>query len=114
MGLVFPEFVEPLQVWRAITPAGALTDPVWTFITTVSGRIEPVQGSEEFLNNQTFAKVAELLFLPYTYHNIVRTGDGIVDADGGQRRTVGLPENWKSMMPHVVYKLEPCQWAVTV
>ena len=110
--MIFPEFMEPLQLWRAMPPVGAMSDPVWTLITTVSGRVEPVMGDEEFLNNQTFAKVTEILFLPIDYKRLVRAGDGILDADGIQHRIVGRPEIWKSMLPYVSCKLEPVQWTM--
>lgn len=112
--MIFPEFIEALQVWRMATPIGDLADPVWTHITTVSGRIEPVMGSEEFLNNQAFASITEVLFLPYECRNSVRAGDGIVDLDGGQHKIIGKPEVWKSMLTHVACKLEPVQWSMVV
>jgi hypothetical protein len=93
-------------------PTGDLADPAWTQITTVSGRIEPVMGSEEFLNNQAFAKVSGILFLLYSYRNTIRAGDGVVDADGNQYKVIGKPEIWKNMLPHVACKVEPVQWSM--
>lgn len=114
MAMIFPEYIEPLQVWRVATPTGALSDPVWTRITTISGRIEPVVGTEEFLNNQTFAGITEILFLPYTYRGLLHAGDGIVDSDGGQHKIFGRPEVWGSMLPHIACKMTPVQWDMVV
>lgn len=109
--MLFTEYAEVFEVWRLGAP-GALSDPTWTLQTTVSGRFEPVQGTEEFLHNQSFADVTELLFLPIGYASAVRANDGIVSSDGTQRRIVGQPEIWKNMIPHVVCKMERAQWTI--
>jgi hypothetical protein len=111
--MLFTEYAEPIELWRIGPPASGLRgDKQWSLITTISGRWEPVQGDEEFLNNQTFANVTELVFLPIEYKNIVKPNDGLVDTDGIQRKIVGVPEVWKYMLPAVVCKAERTQWTV--
>jgi hypothetical protein len=112
--MIFSEYMEELQVWRMISPVGALADPAWTLQCTISGRVEPVVGTEEFLNNQSFASITEVLFFPLEYRSRVQAGDGIVDIDGRQHKVIGRPEIWKSMLPHVACKLSPVQWDMTV
>ena len=109
--MLFDEYSEPFQVWRMVA-SGYMTDPTWTFITTVFGRAEPVAGTEEFLNNQSFADVSEIFYLPLSYKGIIFPTDGIVDVDGVQRRVVGEVEIWKHILPHLACKLERAQWTV--
>jgi len=40
--MLFEEYLEPVQVWRLVT-SGYTSDPTWTFVTTISGRFEPVK-----------------------------------------------------------------------
>lgn len=109
--MLFDEYKEPVQVWR-LTSSGILSDPTWTYITTISGRFEPVRGTEEFSGNQNFANVSELLFLDYNDRTTIHANDGIMDSDGIQRRIVGEPELWRYMIKHVVCALERTQWTV--
>lgn len=110
--MVFDEFLEPISVWRMVA-SGINTDPAWTLITTISGRCEPVQGNEEFLNNQSFVDVTETGLFPIDYASIIKPSDGLVTADGVQRRVVGAPEIWKWLIPHVACKLKHAQWDMT-
>lgn len=111
--MIFDDYQEAWQLWRQVS-SGYLSDAVWTFQSTISGRFEPVMGDEEFLNNQAFANVTELAFLPITYKSTIKPGDGFVDADGTQRKIVGRPEIWKNdlVCAHVVCKMERVQWTV--
>lgn len=110
--MIFPEYAEPLQLWRMTASSGYRSDRTWTYITTITGRCEPLKASEEFQNNQMFANVSETLFLPIETKTIVKANDGIMDADGIQRKIVGQPEIWKAFLPHVACMLERAQWAV--
>jgi hypothetical protein len=71
-----------------------------------------MKAGEEVVGNQNFANVTEILFLPYQYRTTISPQDGVIDADGIQRRVVGQPEVWKYKMPHVVCMLERAQWSV--
>ena len=110
--MIFDEYQEPLQVWRMVTPTGAWVDPVWTSVSGITGRIEPVSGTESFLQNQSFADVTETCLAPYEYRNYIHPKDGIVDSDGIQREVVGEIELWKNIHPHIAFKLKRAQWAV--
>ncbi len=109
--MIFDQYLEPLQVWRQVTGSG-YSDPVWTYQTTISGRPEPVQGTESFLQNQNFADVTEICLAPYDYRNSVMPQDILIDVDGIQRRISGEIELWKSINPHIAFKLSRAQWTV--
>ena len=110
--MIFDEYQEALQVWRQVTPSGAWVDPVWTQVSGITGRIEPVSGNETFLQNQSFADVTEICLAPYDFRNYIRPKDGIIDSDGIQREVVGEVERWKSINPHIAFRLRRTQWAV--
>ena len=112
--MVFDEFQEPLQHWRYTVPTSGWSDPYWMQIGTISGRFEPVAGTETFLQNQAFADVTELLYTSYENRLIIKAGDGFIDSDGIQRKIAGQPEIWKHMIPHVVCRAVRTQWDITV
>ena len=110
--MLFDEYLEPLQHWRNIVPTSGWSDPVWTQIGTITGRFEPIQGTETFLQNQSFADVTEILFTDIGNRLAILPGDGFVDVDGIQRQVAGQPEIWKHIMPHVVCRVKRTQWTV--
>lgn len=110
---MFEEYNEPLQVWRLMPPSGMIqADPEWTYITTISGRIEPSANNENTQNDQSFQNTTDILIAPYSYASALVAGDGIMDAGGVQRRIVGHPELWKWILPHAACILQRAQWTV--
>jgi len=110
--MIFDEYQEAMQVWRPIGTDGS--DPVWTYITTISGRLEPVNyGSSTIVNNQNFADISDYLFSPLGYESVVQPNDGIVDPRGVQRQVIGWPESWRYLNPHIVILLKRAAWTVT-
>ena len=74
--MIFDEYQETMQVWRQIASVSGMTDPVWTYMYSITGRLEPVNyGSESVLNNQNFADVSEYLFSPVGYENYISPND---------------------------------------
>lgn len=110
--MLFDDFYGPLEVWRKQTNTGQFQNDVWVYVATVSGRTEPVAGTEEFLNNQAFSKVSEIAYIDPEYVGLVRPNDGIIDEYGRKFRCVGEPENWRHLLPHVIVKLETAQFTV--
>ena len=114
MSMLFEDDYGPLEVWRKQSGATSFSDAKWVYIATISGRTEPVVGSEEFLNNQDFHKVSEVAYIDPDYIGIVRPNDGIIDEFKRQFRCVGEPENWRYLLPHVILKLETAQFQVGI
>jgi hypothetical protein len=110
--MVFPELQESIQQWRFTTPTSGWADPYWVFLGNITGRFEPIQGNETFLQNQSFSDVSEYLLTDIDYKLTIQPGDGFVDVDGIQRKVVGQPEIWKSFLPHVACKMQRTQWTV--
>ena len=110
--MVFPDFQETVQHWRFTVPASGWADPSWVYLGDVTGRFEPIQGTEIFLQNQSFANVTEFFLTDIDYKLTFQPGDGLVDVDGIQRKIAGQPEIWKHILPHVVCKVERAQWTV--
>jgi hypothetical protein len=111
--MLFDEHQEPLQLWRMIRPASGYADPAWTYITTISGRIEAISIEEVSVHNQSFNNQLATMLSPLEYATVVLPGDGIVDTMGIQWRTNGYPEIWKWEMPHIAVRVERSQWTVT-
>jgi hypothetical protein len=112
--MIFDEYQEVMQVWRQVASVSGTTDPVWTHIYDIGGRLEPVNyGSESILNNQNFADVSEYLFSPVTYETFITPNDGIVDPRGVQRQVIGWPEIWRNINPHMVIMLKRAAWDIT-
>ena len=61
--MLFDEYQETLQVWRLVIPASGYTDPVWTRQADITGRIEPVNGEEQMLHQQSAGNLMEMLLL---------------------------------------------------
>jgi hypothetical protein len=112
--MLFPEYQEPFTVWRGFDqPEDPFVgDRPWVLAENITGRIEPVAGTEEFLHNQDFHNVTEVIFCPIDYAGRVHGGDGIIDSAGKQMRVVGEPEVWKYMMPYVMLKVEKAQFPI--
>lgn len=111
--MIFDEYQEVMQVWRPVATEGS--DPVWTHIYDITGRLEPVNyGTESIVNNQNFADVSEYLISPLTYENSIQPNDGIVDPRGTQRQVIGWPELWRNINPHMVCMLKRAAWDITV
>lgn len=111
--MVFNQFQEPLEVWRLVTPTSGYADPTWTYMTTISGRIESISPSEVVLHNQAFDNIMETLLTPVENLPFILSGDGIIDGAGIERKVVGQPEIWKWLIPHLAIRLERSQWSVT-
>lgn len=110
--MMFDEYQEAIQLWRQITPTSGWSDPVWTYIQDITGRIEPINPAEQFVQNQANPNIAEVMLSPIDYRTIVRAGDGVMDVDGIQRKIIGHPEIWKWELPHIAARLERVQWTV--
>ena len=111
--MIFDEYQEVMQVWRPITTESS--DPVWTHVYDITGRLEPVNyGSESIVNNQNFADVSEYLLCPLEYENLIQPNDGIVDPRGVQRQVIGQPELWRNINPHIVVMLKRAAWDIMV
>jgi hypothetical protein len=109
--VIFDEYQETMQVWRPVGVDGS--DPVWTHLYDITGRLEPVSyGTESPINNQNFADVSEYLLSPITYEGQVGPNDGIVDPRGTQRQVVGHPELWRNIEPHMVCMLKRAAWSI--
>jgi hypothetical protein len=111
--MLFPEHQEDYTGYRVpLATAGGWSDPAWTEVATIKGRVEPVAPNSELRNHQTFSNVSEVLFTDIENALLFHGGDGIIGADGIQRKIVGEPEIWKSMVPYVMYMLERSQWLI--
>jgi hypothetical protein len=109
--VIFDECQETMQVWRPVGVDGS--DPVWTHLYDITGRLEPVSyGTESPINNQNFADVSEYLLSPITYENQIGPNDGIIDPRGTQRQVIGYPELWRNFEPHMVCMLKRAVWKI--
>jgi hypothetical protein len=111
--MIFDEYQSPMQVWRLVASTSGYTDPVWTQMPGITGRIEPVNAEEQMLHQQSTGNLMEMMLSPITYRNSILPGDGIVDIYGIQRKVAGYPEVWGWMMPHIATRLMRTQWDVT-
>lgn len=109
--MVFNEYQDDISGYR-LSSATGWSDPTWSLVATIKGRIEPVAPNEELRNNQQFQNVTEVLFTDIENATIFRGGDGIIDSYGIKRKIVGEPEIWRNMIPYVMYSLERSQWDI--
>lgn len=110
--MIFPEHLEAFSLYRQTTSTSGWEDTIWQFITTVSGRAEPINPQEQILQNQAFPNIAETFFCDIVYKGIVRAGDGLMDIYGEQRKVIGHPEVWGWEIQHLACRLEHVQWTV--
>lgn len=110
--MLFDEHQEAIQIWRYVVPTSGYSDPSWSYIKSITARIEPVNAGDSLYNQQTFSNVTDIGFIPYEYRSDILAGDGVVDIDGIQRKVVGQPQWFKYELPYVEVKLERVQFAV--
>jgi hypothetical protein len=110
---LFPEYDETYTVYEYTVPTGWVA-PSWTLIGEVVGRIEPVAGNEEILNNQDYQGVTEILFMDLDYEGIVKPDHYLVDPRGIVYQNRGIPETWRNLIPYVMCKLERSQSPVEI
>lgn len=109
--MLFPEYMEPFEVWRLDTVTSGWGNNSWEYIVTVSGRPESIgKESEVFVHNQSFNDITEVVMLPIQYRRDVQANDHLIDADGIVRKVIGQPEIWKWVMPHVAAMSKRVQW----
>lgn len=90
-----------------------IVDNVWKYIGSITGRIESVgAGYSAIRNNQTFADLSELDYVPIAYKSMIVSGDGIIDTYGIQRQVLGQPEIYSYMMDTMVLYLRRSQWSL--
>lgn len=113
--MLFDEYLETVEIYRRVAPdESGWGDPVWTLIGTIQGRFEPIDGNENFVQNQLFADVAEIFLTDYVNKQYLRTEDALVDSLGVQRRIAGELEEWKwdLLSSHIAAKCRRAQWEV--
>lgn len=110
---MFPEFNEPLQVYRKTPPVG-MEDSSWEFVAEIQGRIDPVVSYETMANNQNFQSATDNVFFGIEYEGVVEPEDGIIDPRGKQYINIGYPEVWRHLIPYVMCKLEQKQFTIKV
>lgn len=90
-----------------------IVDNVWKYVGSITGRMEPAgAGYSSIKNNQTFADLSELDYVPIAYKSMILSGDGIVDTYGVQRQVLGIPEVYSYMMDTMVLYLRRSQWNI--
>jgi len=109
--VVFEQFYDTHTLTRKTDPIG-FADATWNTIGTIRGRVEPVAGNEEFLNNQNFQGISEVMFCPIETAGLVRPDDVLEDSYGIKRINKGEPEIWRHILPYVMLKLERSQYVV--
>jgi hypothetical protein len=110
--VLFNEYQEDVEVFQRIAPPDGWGDFTWEMVGTVKGRFEPIDGSENFLQQQVFADVTEIFLSDYVNIHNVKSDYILKDADGILRRIVGEPERWKwgLINSHLAAKCRRAQW----
>jgi hypothetical protein len=110
--VLFDEYQEDVRVYRKTTPVDGWGDMTWEEIGTIKGRFEPIDGSENFLQQQAFGDVTEIFLTDYANIALLKSEDALVDADDVQRRIVGELERWKwgLINSHIAAKCRRAQW----
>ena len=110
---LFPECREAHRVYRQVEASG-FSDATLTYVGTVQGRLEPIGASEAFLNEQNNQNISHYDFVDIEYKGIVQAKDYILDPDNKQYQVVGVPEEWKNLIPQLVIKLEKPQTEIDI
>lgn len=103
---LFDELQEPISVYRPTIAVG-FNDATIAFVSDeLTAYIEPVTATNEYLNQQDYQGIDKIAFMPIEFKGVVKPNDYIVDEDGMIFQNIGIPENWKYILPYVMLKLK--------
>lgn len=110
--LLFPEVATYFDVYRLTTISAGYSDPVWSGVGRILGRVEPLSQYERSMNNQRFPNVSDQFYTVPESFSMIQPDDCLV-ADGITRQIRGQPVKYTVFFPRVEALLERVQFTVT-
>lgn len=104
--------LETLPLYRYTATSEWSDDTSWHYVQDISVYIEPVSFVNAPQNDQDFQSIYAIGYCPREYASVVQPEDGIISAEGIHYINIGIPEDWKNILPYCALRLEKKQGAI--